>query len=142
MHYSSLSVDVQTSTKRHYRDQTSLCTALGLIMNHFKTMKQIRDPSASLLPEAGKCCRSFAESEPAQPLLRDFAVQGCSAASDSLPNTTQASPCDGLTSSQPETGMSGKEVRGLKLAVLVELQQLVRFRLQSALDMRNLIHPW
>lgn len=143
------------STKRHDRDQTSLCTAPGLIANHFKTVKRNRDASASVLPDACKCCRPFSESEQAQrsmitpvkggeiagrdlkflSLCTPFAERVCSAGlqhrSDSLPSTSQPSPCEDLTS-KSERDTSGKEARGLKLALLVELQQLVRFRSQSA----------
>ncbi|KAA6416687.1 MAG: hypothetical protein FRX49_13334 [Trebouxia sp. A1-2] len=78
--------------------------------------------SASVLPEACKCCTPSSESEQAQrPVIT--LVKGLQCCSDSLPKTPQASPCDALTS-KPETDMSGKEARGLKLALLVDLQQL------------------
>ncbi|KAL3163227.1 hypothetical protein ABBQ32_009628 [Trebouxia sp. C0010 RCD-2024] len=109
-------------TKRHERDQTSLCTAPGVITTHFKTVKQSRDSSASVLPEAWKWCRPVSESEQAQsPML--MPVKGLQYCSHGLPEDPQASQRDGLTP-EIDTGISEKETRGLKLALLVELQQL------------------
>lgn len=150
-------------TKRHERDQTSLCTAPGVITTHFKTVKQSRDSSASVLPEAWKWCRPVSESEQAQsPMLMPvkgdcltpdllflvvctafaerFYSAGLQYCSHGLPEDPQASQRDGLTP-EIDTGISEKETRGLKLALLVELQQLVRFRLQRAQEMCSLTHP-
>ena len=84
------------------------------------------------MPVKGDCLtRDLLFLEVCKAFANRFYSAGLQYCSDVLPDDPQASLRGGLTPAL-DTDISEKEATGLKLAVLVELQQLVRFRLQSA----------